>query len=563
MKNAVPALLLALLLPLQPATAGGDEDLFRLRLGGLPAAELPFAVDSGTRGSAVWVTISPAGGAYLYRSSIQVESAAQVMVDPLPPGTLHEGLEGPEEIFTEPVTVRASVLASTGGEELAVTYQGCDSAGICYPPQRHTLALPRVEATADALGAAPPQAQGSGGGEPDFLGYLRDRPALALLMAILLGAALDLTPCVLPMLGIFSVMIMGKRGLPPRESLRQNLSYLLGLSLTYALLGCLAASLGFLGRAYLQHPLLLGTMALLLALCALICAGVLEFPIPQRANNYLNSLLGRLRKGTMLGALALGALSAIIATPCTSAPLAGALMYVMETGDIALGTAALFCIGLGMGLPLVLIGLFGNRILPRSGPWSSLVKQAMAIPLWWAAHAVALPLMGDLAPLATALSIALTLGFAAYLLAALSPLGRRGAIALGVVAAVAALPFLGLGASPARLPEGITAITSISDLESQSSAPRLLTFSAQWCANCHAMDGEVYSSPRFRSQIGDTKLLRIDVTDPDAPLTRAAVERFGLLGVPTAIMIDAHGQPLRAKVGTATAEEMASFARGE
>ncbi len=569
-------------------SSGGDaaDPLARLTaaFGGGGAAEF-LPVDEAFRleaapgpGGTVVVRFRIADGYYLYRHrmgfrvlSPQGASAGEAE---LPTGKLkRDDFFGEQEVYFQEVAARVPV---TGADrvtpmELQVEYQGCAEAGLCYPPQERVLAL--TLATGAAVPGAPPGAPILS--ETDRLARSLIGDALGLVLAsfFLAGLLLAFTPCVLPMIPILSAIIAGQQETPgPRRGFVLSLTYVLAMSLTYTAAGVVAGLFGQNLQALFQHPaVLMGFSALFVAL-ALAMFGAYTLQLPAVLQSRLAVISGRQRGGSLAGVGVMGVLSALIVGPCVAAPLAAALIVIGSSGDPVRGGLALFALSLGMGMPLLAVGVFGPRLLPRVGPWMTLVKHVFGIMLL----AVAVYLLSRLLP--DALVLALWAGLAVISAAVLlfsgraSPAGGGARRRLAPARAVAGALVLAYGATlavgaasgardPLRPLDGIRRgpvahldfqrVKSVADLEqvirgaAEAGRTVMLDFYADWCVSCKEMERDTFSQPAVQAALGQTVLVQADVTAYDAD-DRALLERYGLHGPPAILFFGPDGRERRA-----------------
>ena len=430
--------LLAVLSP--PAQAGtgflDPEQAFQVHLRGLDAQrlELHFEV---------------AKGYHLYRERIGVVTEPQGVLragEPqLPPGekVFDNGFQKEVEIYRRPITLPVALTsAPTKPMQVAVSYQGCADDGLCYPPTEHrfevsagagTLAVKALAeaaegSTGDPGGTPATHAQAAASGSPGagalasgdevgrFAGVLQSRNLLAVAgVFALAGLLLAFTPCVLPMLPILSSIIVGQHGPGSRSrSFGLSVSYSLGMALVYTAMGMAAGLMGEGLAAALQNAWVLGAFALLLVALSLSMFGVYELQLPVAWQSGLSQVSGRFQGGRHAGVFAMGGLSALIVGPCIAAPLAGALVYISQSRDVLLGGVALFSMAVGMSVPLLLMGLSAESLLPRAGHWMERVKHFFGVLLL----AVALWMVSPVLP-----AWALMLGLALLLLACAVYLG--------------------------------------------------------------------------------------------------------------------------------------------
>ncbi|MFM7121861.1 MAG: protein-disulfide reductase DsbD, partial [Gammaproteobacteria bacterium] len=400
------------------------------------------------------------------------------------------------------------------------------------------------------------------------------------------------TPCVLPMVPILSSIIVGQKGILTRgRAIRLSVSYVVGMALTYALVGTLVGlfGAGLNLQAALQSPPVLVTFAALFVLLALAMFGFWELRLPAALEQRLNAVGDRVGGGRHVSVLLMGALSALVVSPCVSAPLAGALIYLSTTGDAVLGGAALLALGLGMGVPLVIVGASGGHLLPQSGPWMNQVKAVFGVGLL----AVSVWMLERVVPpsLTLALWALLAIGAGVYL-GALDGAPRQGWQqlwkALGVVLVLWGTLLLVGAASGANDPlrplarwavadQGVDAgrpvagapewqpVRGIDDLRRQlaeaasAGQPVLLDLYADWCISCKLMERNVYPDPAVASRMRQFRLLKADVT-VNSDADRALLNSLGLFGPPSLVFFGPDGQEIPATrvQGEIDAEQLAS-----
>ncbi|WP_236215111.1 protein-disulfide reductase DsbD [Metapseudomonas otitidis] len=436
--------------------------------------------------------------------------------------------------------------------KLLVTYQGCADKGLCYPPETETLQIGAASA-ATPDGAVP----------SDGLGWSWHELALFFLA----GLGLTFTPCVLPMLPILSgVVLRGQVG--GGRGLVLSLAYVLPMAACFAVLGAL---MGVFGaelnlQARLQSAWVLVPFAAFFAVFALAMFGLYELRLPGFLAGPLDRLAGSTQGGSIWGAAALGVLSSLLVSPCVSAPLAGALLYISASGDALGGGLKLFLLGLGMGTPLVLFAVGGGALLPRSGPWMVAVRNAfgvllLAVSVWLLERvlpgSLSLALWGLLAA-----GVALFLGTLEFgpksprqrlaQLAGLMLLVYAGATWVGALKGEAD-PLRPLGrAGVAGAPQATAAagawitVKTPAELEAAQAVakaagqPLLLDWYADWCISCKVIEREVLTAPEVTAQLGRYRLVRFDMTESTAE-QRALLDRYKLFGPPALLFFGANG----------------------
>lgn len=522
-------------------------------------------------------------GYYLYRRKIvatlngkplRVTSAAGEMKD--------DPTFGPTEIYHHGATADVETVPGTG--EVLVTYQGCGENTICYPPVTKAIDLATLvvsnarEREDRALASSVPESVGvrsdftvESGPSANTAGVDLDGSYASTLLTFLgLGLLLAFTPCVFPMLPILSGMLTRSADrLSFARSLSLSVAYVLAMACAYGVLGIFAAWFGGNLQAILQTPVAIGLMSLLFVALALSMFGFYELQLPQSLTARLTS--GTHRSGSIGGAALLGFTSALIVGPCVTPPLAGALIYVAQTGNTLRGSSALFMLGLGMGLPLILLGTFGGAVLPRSGPWLARITHAFGIVFL----GVAIWMMSRVLPLSLVAASWGVFGLGTGVWLGYSMLRRSGSAwnwqRMTTIAAASALvlyggtlvigaidewyeplrPLAWAGIAPAINARGLEeggfqVVTSETDLDAAMAGaqddgrPVLIDFSADWCTECRLMERTVFVDAAVRSRLNGLRLIKADMTRYDAA-SRRLMERFAVVGPPTLVFLNPAG----------------------
>ncbi|CAG2136294.1 Thiol:disulfide interchange protein DsbD [Cupriavidus campinensis] len=555
------------------------------------------------------VRFDVADGYYMYRERFAFATQpATVKLGPpaLPQGQVHfdENFGKNMETYRGSVVVRVPVIQAPGDGRwsLVVTSQGCADKGLCYPPMESIYKVggsvlgnlfgdratpaPATQAPAapEPPAASAPMPQETTGAavalrddNDRIAGALASRN-LGLIAALFfgLGLLLTFTPCVLPMVPILSSIVVGEHVTRGR-ALLVSLAYVLGMAVVYTAVGVAAGLAGEGLSAALQNPWVLSAFAALMVALALSMFGLYELQLPQRWQTRLAASSNQRRSGQIFGAAAMGAISALIVGPCVTAPLAGALAYIAQTGDAFTGGAALFAMAIGMGVPLVLVGVGAGNLLPRAGKWMEATKRFFGFLLL----GVALWMVTPVAPVwAVMAAWAALLIVAAVYLGAFDALGPdpRGLMrlgkGLGLLAALAGAiqlvglasggrdplqPLSHLGLVSAGAASQVRAdhirferIRSVAELDARvaqaaaSGRPVLLDFYADWCVSCKEMEKLTFPDAKVRARLADVVLLQADVTANNAD-DRALLKRFGLFGPPGIILFgpDGRERPVR------------------
>ncbi|NHA16145.1 protein-disulfide reductase DsbD [Thioalkalivibrio sp. XN279] len=546
-----------------------------------------------------------APGYYLYRDKFGVSADGVELPAGFPAGEIiHDETFGDVEVLFD--SAATSVVPPQGVEALVARYQGCAKDGICYPPEKWTVTLAGLGAAPAGAAGATSRAGSAGNAisgaaagqapvsETDRLAALISDGSLPAVLGVFfgLGLLLAFTPCVLPMVPILSGLIVGQgAGLTTRRAFSLSAVFVLAMALTYTIAGVVVALLGYNLQAAFQHPAVLSGFAVVFLLLALAMFGFYELQVPASLQAKLINLSNRQRSGTWIGAGAMGVFSALIVGPCVAAPLAAALIVIGATGDPVRGGAALFALSMGMGAPLLAFGASAGKILPRAGAWMVHVNNLFGLLLL----AVAVWMLERIVPPAVTLALwAGLLLLAAVFLGAVEPLkpdagpGRRIAKGLGLMSllygAVLLVGAAAGGQSPwqplsgLRAPaQGIAAtattrefkvIKTVADLERELRAAgaagrtTLLDFYADWCVDCKRMERYTFPEPAVQAALGDTLLLKADVTAND-DADRELMNRFNIFGPPATLFFGPDGDELRPYrlLGFVPAERFAQHVR--
>ncbi len=522
-------------------------------------------------------------GYYLYRHRFGFEAeqgSGVVLGSPeIPPGKRKvDEYFGEVEVYYHQATARIPVTAGDSGTiQVGISYQGCADAGLCYPPELKWVSMPVSGADRGTSAASGTAVLPVGVSEEQQLASLLSGGSLLTALALFFaaGVALTFTPCVLPMVPILSSIIVGEWAQLTRgRAFGLSLAYVLGMALTFAfvgtLMGLFGASLNL--QAALQSPAVLVTFAIVFVALSLSMFGFYELQLPAKWQNAINAIGDQHKGGKYVGVFIMGALSSLVVSPCVSAPLAGALVYISTTEDAVLGGLALLALGLGMGLPLLAIGATGGQLLPKAGAWMESVKAVFGVGLL----AVAIWLLERVIPPASTLLLwsALLIGSGVYL-GALEFNERRGWAQLwkasGVFSLIyGVLLFIG-AASGAEDPlrplhnlvqgSGVTQgapvqtevvwhpVKTLNELNGEvrraraDGRPALLDLYADWCVSCKVMERRVFPDPAVAKGLRAFHLLRADVTRNDDE-DKALLEAYGLFGPPSLVFFGNDGDEI-------------------
>jgi thioredoxin:protein disulfide reductase len=526
-----------------------------------------------------------APGYHLYRDRLNFkadEPSAQWAATRMPPATdlFDPNFNKTMAVYTAPIEVPMGVSQGSS-QGLTVGWQGCADGGLCYPPASATVKLAKPVAANAAPELKPREASANpSGSEAPADAQPTDEIASTLASGSLLhtmgvfliaGLLLAFTPCVLPMVPILSSLIAGQSGHVSRsKGFALSLAYSVGMAIVYAAFGAAAGLAGEGLAAALQNPWVLGGFALMLSAMAMSMFGFYELQMPSFIQTRATEVSNRFKGGSYLGVFLMGGISALVVGPCVAAPLAGALVYISQTRDVVLGSAALFAMAMGMSVPLLLVGISAGSLLPRAGTWMNSVKKVfgmmlLGVAIWmvspvlptivhmllWAAwFLTAAALLGMFSPAHSPAHskhvFARTLGAG---LTALSLVLLVGAASGGESVLQPLAHLKGSGASAQASNRGSTEklafikVASVAQLDTQLAEAQqkgqtvMLDFYADWCVACKELETFTFSKPQVQSRLAPARLLQADVT-ANSDADKALLKRFGLFGPPGMVFFD-------------------------
>ncbi len=577
------ALLLWVCMPLQaaePTTASQNPIAAPNILAALQQPQfLPvdqaFMLDFAQSGESVRISFQIADGYYLYKHKLKIAGVAVNFSNPvLPAGLPHEDeYFGKTEIYRHQLVFDVKLANIDADAKLKIRYQGCADAGLCYPVETREIPLigsikpdssiaASSEPTATAAVSAAPVSSQVGLAER----LSSDKSLLTLGLFFLLGLGLAFTPCVFPMYPILTSIIVGQgQQLSHGRAFRLSFAYVQGMALTYSALGLVVASAGVKFQAAFQHPAVLVGMSLLFVLLAGAMFGWINLQLPARWTEKLTATSNRQQGGSVKGALVMGALSGLVASPCTTAPLTGVLLYIAQSGDLAYGALVLYILSLGMGLPLLILGSSGGKWLPKPGAWMDVIKAIFGFLLL----SVPLMLLSRIVPAEVLLVLGslLALGFALYLQQVQQLL--KTALAKSLCWLVATLLVCAVvlanyqqWLAPAMQPQpaAISAtdsqqagkfidIKTLADLDAQLEQAKaqnqyvMLDLFAEWCVACKEFEHITFADAGVKTEMAKIRLLRIDVTKATEQ-DQQVLDKFQVLGLPTLLFFAPNGSEL-------------------
>lgn len=502
-----------------------------------------------------------ADGYYLYKDKIKLGGIAVSFSHPTYPASMQieDEFFGVSDVYFHQLTLRIPLTDISDDAIFKLQYMGCAEAGLCYPPV--TKELPLIASTAsDATSASSTAVVSS---QTSLAEKLSDGASLATLAGFfLLGIGLAFTPCVFPMYPILTSIIVGQGSqLSSKRAFTLSFSYVQGMALTYSLLGLVVASLGVKFQAYMQHPAVLIVASVIFVLLALSMFGVFNLSLPSSWQEKVSNVSNKQQGGSLKGAFVMGALSGLIASPCTTAPLSAALLYVAQSGDLLLGAVTLYILSLGMGLPLLLLGSSGGKLLPKAGNWMNAVKTTFGFLLL----AVPLLLLDRIVDFSYVLlaGSALLLAFVVYLFRVVfslqQPTAKAVILVLGQLLLFAGIyfninywwPAHAATASTEQVSEnkGFDIVTTLEELQQRVAQSEgrytMVDLYADWCIACKEFEHLTFPKPEVQAQMQKMQLIKVDVTK----MTRkdqALLDNFQVLGLPTLLIFSPDGTELTA-----------------
>jgi len=519
-----------------------------------------FSFDFSQKGADLALNWKIRDGYYLYRQKIDiVANHATLAAYILPKGLAHhDEFFGDSEIYRDKLNLMLPLREAGTNASLRVTYQGCAAAGFCYPPETRDIPLAEVaEVAAPSADTSQQTSITSQDAPVAAQTTLQPTPLpFSPLWALLIGIGVAFTPCVLPMYPLISSIILGRQR--PHSLNRIFLLamlYVQGMALTYTLLGVTVAAAGLQFQAALQSPWVLVGLSVMFIALALSMFGLFTLQLPSSLQTRLTLLSNEQKGGSWVGVFVMGALAGLICSPCTTAPLSAILLYIAQSGNPWAGAGTLYLYAFGMGIPLVVATLFGNRLLPRSGPWMNSVKEGFGFVI------LALPvfLLERVIGEVWGLRLWSLLGVAFFGWALLlSMKTSRGVFRLlqlvfFAAALVVSRPlqdWVFAPATPRHSAASTLAFQKIRNVDELNTAFQqakgrrvMLDLYADWCVACKEFDKYTFTTPQVQDALANTLLLQADVTR-NSPEQAALLKRLKVLGLPTILFFDAEGKEL-------------------
>lgn len=533
-----------------------------------------------------------APGYYLYKDELTFNPApnSEVKIGAVlnPPGHLKQDtVRGKYQAYFDKVTINTPLIVEPNKTQfhLLINYQGCSSAGFCYPPIKKILNvnLSKIKTNEDVTPCINELSKlmSTSAGLTDQ-GYAASVLAghnlgLIILSFLALGLLLAFTPCVLPMIPILSSIIVGQgKKISKQRAFLLSLAYVMGMALTYALAGILIALMGSGVQVALQKPWIIILFSLLFVVLAMSLFGLFELRLPNKLQQWMSSFSNRHTNGTYIGVFLMGVLSTLIVSPCVSAPLVGVLAYIANSGDITLGGVALLALGIGMGIPLLLLGASIDSLLPKAGPWMNKVKQVfgfmmLGLSIWMIARIL-------LGPIVLFLWAILVIAAAIFFWRLEHSKKLRHKLHQGLGLIILSYGFILMGGAfvgqsdplfllnsnqylhaertSFHVMKDMTELNAQLELAKKNNQEVLLDFYADWCASCVVMDRHVFNQPEIKNTLSKYVLLRLDVTKNNM-FDKQMLKRFGVIAPPTMIFFNEKGDVQQDRiVGEVNAREL-------
>ena len=513
-----------------------------------------------------------AEGYYLYRHQFKfsVENAEIIPVE-LPRGEDHDDeFFGVQQIYTEQLAFVIKLTKVDNNASIKIRYQGCAAKGLCFPPKNKIVELSEIRAqeiavSGNVLAAINDSSQvdKEAVSEQYQLADMLKGDSIWLTLAAFFvgGLLLSFTPCVFPMYPILTGIIVGQGDkLSTAKAFRLSFAYVQGMAITYTLLGIVVALAGAQFQAMFQHPAVLIALSILFIFLALSMFGTFNLALPSSWQNKLNNISNSQKGGSYFGVVVMGAISGLVASPCTTAPLTGALLYISQSGDIWLGASALYALSLGMGLPLLVLGSSGGKLLPKAGTWMTVIKNVFGLLLL----AVPIFLMERFLPemVTQTLWAILVLASAGYFYTVNQQTQKNFWFGLrSIVIFVMILfganqvyqlinPALKIATTEEATQQHFIKVKTVAELtsavEQASSQGKtvMVDLYADWCIACKEFEKYTFNEPLVQQALMNTVLIQIDMSDFDSPNNAEFAKKYQVLGLPSILFFDKNSKEL-------------------
>jgi thiol:disulfide interchange protein DsbD len=589
------ACLLGLFLSMQSLAQQADpfSDLFAAEPEFLPVEDA-FQFDFKQQNDKLVLSWVIADGYYLYKKQFKTVVKNAELAEPAYPASeqIEDEYFGVSEVFRHHLDIHYPIIQSVQDGVVKIQYQGCADAGLCYPPTIKVVYLNAVTSTQNFQTATDSSGKRDIPVSQQFelADLLTSEQSLlwTLLLFLGLGIGLAFTPCVFPMYPILSGIVIGQgKTISTSRAFSLSFIYVQGMALTYSLLGLAVASAGVQFQATLQHPAILISLIVIFVLLAVVMFGAYELQMPSSWQEKLNSMSNKQKSGSYIGVFIMGAISGLVASPCTTAPLTGILLFIAQSGDLLLGFSALYALSLGMGIPLILFGITGGKLLPKAGNWMNIVKVTFGFMML----AVALMFVERMVShVATDIAWAL-LGLCTfsyfYVMNADSKSSffkglRVMLIFIGLLSSafygyITIAPLLSTSSLPTSVHQqnnkdvhpDFVLVKNIDDFKqkvAQANAEGktvMLDLYADWCVACKEFEKYTFPKPAVVEALSNTVWMQIDLTD-NTPVNLALQDYFSVLGLPTILFFNENGTEIESArvTGFMQAEPFAKHVKG-
>jgi thiol:disulfide interchange protein DsbD len=535
-----------------------------------------FQFDFAQQGDQLILSWKIADGYYLYKKQFKtVVKQAELGMPVFPVAEqIEDEFYGLSDVFRNQLDITYPVVSSVQDGIVKIRYQGCADAGLCYPPTTKEVYLNQVgnasavesnQSSKDSVIESNTQLPISEQFELASLLSSEQSLFITLLLFLGLGIGLAFTPCVFPMYPILSGIVIGQgKTISTSRAFTLSFVYVQGMAITYSLLGLIVASAGVQFQAGLQHPAILIALIVIFVLLAVVMFGAYELQLPSSWQEKLNAMSNKQTSGSYLGVLAMGAISGLVASPCTTAPLTGILLFIAQSGDLVLGFSALYVLSLGMGIPLILFGITGGKLLPKAGNWMNVVKVTFGFMMLAVAIMFVERLVSHVATDIAWTLLGLTTFTYFFVMNQNSPTnfykGLRALLiftGLFVSAGYGYQTINGIGHSDTQAQSSNTPVAhqeflKVSSIESFNLALAeanangqtvMLDLYADWCVACKEFEKYTFPNSQVVAALSDSVLMQIDLTD-NTDNTIAFQEKFSVLGLPTILFFDTQGQEI-------------------
>ena len=554
------------------------DDLFSDEPSFLPVEEA-FVFDFSQKDSLV-IRFDIADGYYLYKKQFKVSTKNATLGEPVfpPAEQIEDEFFGISDVFYNTVSFSYPITETVQDGVVKLRYQGCASAGLCYPPTTKVIYLNEIQGanvTGELSGGETQASQASDqtvSEQYDLANLLQsdENLPLTLLLFFALGIGLAFTPCVFPMYPIVSGIVIGQgKDIKMSRAFTLAFVYVQGMAIMYSLLGLVVASAGVQFQASLQSPYILGTFIVVFVALAAAMFGAYEIQLPSKWQEKVSGMSNAQQRGSLVGVFVMGILSGLIASPCTTAPLTGVLIFIAQSGDMTLGFLALYALSLGMGIPLIIFAMTGGKLLPKAGNWMNIIKTTFGFMLL----AVAIVFVERLwnSDYSMLLWSALGLGAFSYYQVVNQPSAAtfaKGVRTLMIFLGLFVSAMLGYNAlfgqssghyEATGTSAGVTSQTTshptfmvvknLEDFEQKLAAANaegksvMVDLYADWCVACKEFEKYTFVDPAVIDALSNTVWMQIDLTD-NTPTNLAFQDAFDVLGLPTILLFDEAGNEL-------------------